>query len=130
MKKTTDKIVIPTETQGGLAAPLAGHFGRAPYFTVVELDNNTVLNVSAVANVSEHLGGVGSPHDHLTKLQPKAIVVHGMGPRGIMAFNSSGIEVLKTTAGTVKEVVDAYTAGNLGALTEGCPDAHNHEHEH
>ncbi len=87
-----------------------------------------MLNISAVANQSEHLGGVGSPHDHLTKLQPEAIVVHGMGPRGIMAFNSSGIEVLKTTAGTVQEVVDEYTTGKLGALTEGCPDAQHHDH--
>jgi predicted Fe-Mo cluster-binding NifX family protein len=122
----TDKIIIPTETQDGLAAPVAEHFGRAPFFTVIELDDNAILNITHVANVSEHLGGIGSPHDHLTKLHPKALLVHGMGPRGIMAFNSSGIEVLKTTATTVKEAVEAYTQGKLGALSEGCPDAHHH----
>jgi len=122
----TDKIIIPTENKEGLNAPLAQHFGRAPYFTVVELDNGKVTNVTAVANTSEHVGGTGSPHDVLTQLQPKAVVVHGMGPRGIMAFQSVGIQVLKANAETVKEVVEAYTQGKLQELTEGCPDAHHH----
>ena len=101
VKRLTNKIIIPTDNQEGINAPLAEHFGRAPYFTVVELDNKgEVTNVKAVANVSEHVGGTGSPHDHLTKLQPTAIVVHGMGPRGITAFQSAGIEVLKANANT------------------------------
>src|SRR5665648_550536 len=122
----TDKIIVPTENQDGINASVAQHFGRAPYFTVIELDKGNVSNIAAVANTSEHVGGTGSPHDVLTKLQPKAIVVRGMGPRGIMAFQSAGIQVLKTNADTVKEVIAAYTQGKLEELTEGCPDAHHH----
>ncbi len=124
----TDKIIIPTDTQDGLTAQLAEHFGRAPYFTVVELgDKWEITNVTAVANQSEHVGGVGSPHDSLTKLHPKAIIVYGMGPRGITAFKDFGIEVLKANASTVKENVDAFKQGKLEELSEGCPDAH-HQH--
>jgi predicted Fe-Mo cluster-binding NifX family protein len=122
----TEKIIIPTENHDGINAPLAQHFGRAPYFTVVDLDDGKVTLVMAVSNTSEHVGGSGSPHDVLTRLQPKAVIVYGMGPRGIMAFESSGISVLKAEGTTVKEVVDAYLAGKLEALTEGCPDAHHH----
>ena len=126
----TNKIIIPTDNQEGINAPLAEHFGRAPYFTVVEFDSKgEVTNVNAVTNVSEHVGGTGSPHDHLTKLQPTAIVVHGMGPRGITAFQSAGIEVLKANANTVKEVVEAYKQDKLEELTEGCPNAAHHDHE-
>jgi predicted Fe-Mo cluster-binding NifX family protein len=129
VKILTDKIIVPTDTQDGLTAQIAEHFGRAPYFTVVELgDKWEIANVTAVANVSEHLGGTGSPHDHLTKLHPKAIVVYGMGPRGITAFQSAGIEVLKANANTVKEVVEAYKQGRLEELSEGCPHAHHHDH--
>jgi predicted Fe-Mo cluster-binding NifX family protein len=130
VKILTDKIIVPTDTQDGLNAHLAQHFGRAPYFTVVELgDKWEIANVTAVANVSEHMGGMGVPPDHLIKLHPKAIVVYGMGPRGIMAFQNAGIEVLKANADTVKEVVEAYKQGRLEELTEGCPDAqHHHDH--
>ena len=110
-----------------LTAPIAEHFGRAPYFTIIDLDSDKkwdVANVKAIENTSEHMGGIGSPHDSLTKLHPKALIVHGMGPRGIMAFQSAGIEVLKANANTVKEVVEAYKQGKLAELTEGCP-THN-----
>ncbi len=124
----TDKLIVATENQDGINAPLAEHFGRAPYFTIVELNNNEVSNVSTVKNVSEHVGGTGSPHDYITQLQPKALIVYGMGPRGIMAFQSAGIEVLKASGSTVKEVVEAYKQGILEELTEGCPHAHHHDH--
>jgi predicted Fe-Mo cluster-binding NifX family protein len=127
----TVKLIVPTENQEGINAPLAEHFGRSPYFTIIELDNKgEVANVNTVKNVSEHVGGTGSPHDYITELHPKALIVYGMGPRGIMAFQSAGIEVLKASGSTVKEVVEAYKQGKLEQLTEGCPEAHHHDEHH
>ena len=124
----TDKIVIPTENQEGVNSAVAEHFGRAPYFTVVELDSKgEVVNVLAITNTSEHVGGTGSPHDSITALKPKALIVHGMGPRGIEAFQSAGIEVLKANGNTVKELIESYKQGKLGDLNEACPHAHHHE---
>ncbi len=124
-----DRLIVATENQDGLTAPVAEHFGRAPYFTIIDLDSDKkwdVSDVKAIDNTSEHRGGVGSPHDFLTKLHPKAVIVRGMGPRGIAAFQSAGIEVLQANAGTVQEVVDAYKQGRLAELTEGCAEAHHH----
>lgn len=124
-----DRIVIATENQEGINAPLAEHFGRAPYFTVIDIDNKGgIAGVKPLPNVSEHVGGTGSPHDYITELKPNALIVHGMGPRGIMAFQSAGIQVLKANANTVKEVIEAYKQGKLEGLTEACPHAHHHEH--
>jgi predicted Fe-Mo cluster-binding NifX family protein len=128
-----DRLIVPTENQDGITAPVAEHFGRAPYFTIIDLDSDKkwdVANIKAIENVSEHMGGTGSPHDIISELHPKALIVHGMGPRGITAFQSSGIEVLKANANTVKEVVEAYKQGKLSELTEGCPDAQHHDHDH
>jgi predicted Fe-Mo cluster-binding NifX family protein len=126
-----DRVIVPTEDQQGLNARLAEHFGRAPYYTVVDFDNRgEVTSIKVVANVSEHVGGTGSPHDHIIDLQPKALIVHGMGTRGITAFQNSGIEVLKTNSNTVKEIVDEYKQGKLEEITESCPDAHHDEHHH
>ncbi len=123
----TDKIIVPTETQDGLTAPIAQHFGRAPYFTVVELgDKWEVAKVTAVENVSEHRGGVGVPPDHLCKLHPKAIVVCGMGPKGINTFKSQGVDVLQATGATVQDAVEAYIQGKLEDLSQGCAGAHHH----
>jgi len=120
------RLVVATENRDGIDAPLAQHFGRAPYFTVIDINNNEVESVRAMPNVSEHVGGTGSPHDYIIQLKPKALIVHGMGPRGIMAFESVGIQVLKANGNTVKEAIEAYKQGKLEGLTEACPDAHHH----
>ena len=123
----TDRIVIPAEDQKGLNAHLAEHFGRAPYYTVVDFDENgEVANVKTVPNVGEHAGGMGYSHDHILELQPKAIIVYGMGPRGLTSFQSAGVAVLKANANTVSEVVAAYKDDKLQELTEGCEHAHHH----
>ncbi|XHH09523.1 MAG: NifB/NifX family molybdenum-iron cluster-binding protein [Candidatus Bathyarchaeia archaeon] len=122
----TEKIVVPTENQEGMNAQVAEHFGRTPYFTVVELDNGKVVKVDTVTNTSEHVGGVGTAFEQIIALNPKAIIVNGMGPRGIMNFNNAGVKVLRATAQVVNKVVEAYNAGQLEDLTEGCSEAHHH----
>jgi predicted Fe-Mo cluster-binding NifX family protein len=122
----TDRIVIPTENQQGLNARLAEHFERAPYYTVLELDGNEVSNVKTVPNVGEHAGGRGYSHDHILELQPNAIIVYGMGPRGLDTFQSSGVVVLRANANTINEVMVAYKNDKLQELTEGFEHAHHH----
>jgi len=122
-----NRIVIPTIGQEGLNDSLAQHFGRAPYFAVVDLnDNGEVANVKTVSNVGEHAGGMGHAHDHILELQANVIIVYGMGPRGLNTFQGAGVTVLRANADTVKEVIAAYKDGKLQALTEGCEDAHHH----
>jgi predicted Fe-Mo cluster-binding NifX family protein len=121
------RLIVPAASQDGLNANLAEHFGRAPYFAVVDLnDNGEVANVKTVPNVGEHAGGMGYTHDHILGLQPNAIVVYGMGPRGLNTFQSAGVAVLRANANTVGEVVAAYKDNKLQELTDGCEHAHHH----
>jgi predicted Fe-Mo cluster-binding NifX family protein len=121
------RIVVPAASQEGLKANLAEHFGRAPYFAVVDLsDNGDIKNVKTVPNVGEHAGGMGYTHDHILGLQPNAIIVYGMGPRGLNTFQSACVAVMRANAKTVGEVVAAYKNDQLQELTEGCEHAHHH----
>ena len=128
----TDRIVIPADDQNGLNAHLAEHFGRAPYYTVVDFDEKgEVSNVKTVPNVSEHAGGTGYAHDQIMEeLKPNAIIVYGMGPRGLNTFQSAGVAVLKANANTVSEAVAAYKEDKLQELTEGCEHAQHHADDH
>jgi len=121
------RIVVPVVDKSGLNAQLAEHFGRAPYFAVVELDENgEVSEVKTVPNIGEHAGGRGQTHDHILELQPNAIIVYGMGPRGLSTFQSAGVAVLRANANTVSEVIAAHKYDKLQELTEGCHQAHHH----
>jgi predicted Fe-Mo cluster-binding NifX family protein len=118
------KIVIPVLDESGLNAQLSGHFGRAPYFAVVDLDEDgRVSDQTTIANVSEHFGGVGRPPDRILQLKPSALITYGMGPRALSIFQNAKVAVLRTNAKTVREVVAAYNNDELEELTEGCREA-------
>ena len=121
------RIVVPAVDKSGLNAQLAEHFGRAPYFAVVDLDEKgEVSEVKAIPNIGEYAGGRGQTHDNILELQPNAIIVYGMGPRGLSTFQSAGVAVLRANANTVSEVIAAYKDDKLQELTEGCHHAHHH----
>jgi predicted Fe-Mo cluster-binding NifX family protein len=123
------RIVIPVENQDALEAPIAEHFGRAPFFVVVDLDEKgKVASVKTEANTGEHQGGTGHPHENLLALKPNVILACGMGPGGLASFQNAGVNVLKATAKTVQEAVTQFKAGKLEKLTGGCEHAHHHTH--
>ncbi len=118
------RIVIPVEDANGLDARLSQHFGRAPYFTVVELDEKgKVLNLQTVPNRSEHFGGMGRPSENIMRLRPNSVITYGMGPRALNMFQNANIAVLQANKYIVKDLIDAYNRDELVELTEGCHHA-------
>lgn len=121
------RIVVPVVDESGLNAQLSEHFGRAPFFAVVDLsENDEISDVKTVANVGEHFGGSGQRADFILQLKPNAIITYGMGPRGLGIYQSVRVAVLRANAKTVREVIAAYKNDELQELTEGCHQAHHH----
>jgi predicted Fe-Mo cluster-binding NifX family protein len=124
----TKRLVMPVENQAGLEAPIAQHFGKAPYFAVVDLDgDNTVLNIKTEMNRSEHAGGIGLPHENLLVLKPDMFVVYGMGPGCLRSLQSTGMTVLKAVGNTVNDIVTAFKQGQLKPLEGGCDHSQHHD---
>lgn len=120
----TTRILIPTDDMEG--NEVSEHFGRAPYFAVIDLDDiGTAIEMKVHPNTGEHSGGKGHAHNNVHKFQPRAVIVQGMGPRGIMSFQSQNIAVLRANSQSVQEIVQAYNRNELEELTEGCADAHH-----
>ena len=118
------KLVIPVEKFDRENSTIFPHFGRAPSFAVVELlQDGSMKSISSVDNVAEHFGGHGGAETLVSNLEPNALVVKGMGPRGLQAFQSRGIAVFTGDVTTVKDAVSAYLGGKLVGLTEPCKDA-------
>ena len=116
--------MVPVIDDSGINARLSEHFGRAPYFAVVELDEaGQVTDQKVVANVSEHFGGTGRPPDRILQLQPDALITYGMGPRALAIFQNARVAVLRANANTVKAIITGYNNNALEELTEGCHQA-------
>lgn len=125
-KKKTVRVVVPVVDEKGMNALLSEHFGRAPFFAVVDInEKGEVVDLKTIPNVSEHFGGTGHPPHRILQLSPDAVITHGMGPRGLSIFQNARVAVVRATANTVKEVIKAYTKDELTELTEGCLHAHH-----
>jgi len=120
----TVRIVIPVIDESGLDAQLSEHFGRTPYFAVVEVDEKGyMVSLKTVANAGEHFGGSGRRADFILQLKPNVIITYGMGPRGLGIYQSVRVAVLRANANTVRQVIEAYNKNELEELTEGCHEA-------
>jgi predicted Fe-Mo cluster-binding NifX family protein len=126
------RIMMPVEDNSGLEAKVAHHFGMAPYFAMVELDDNQKNpKVIIELNKSEHMGGApGHSHKSFLALKPDTVIAYSMGPGAFNTFQNAGITVLKATEDTVKENTEAFKQGKLRELIDRCEHAHHHEHEH
>jgi predicted Fe-Mo cluster-binding NifX family protein len=127
----TKRIMIPVEDENGLEAQLAHHFGRAPYFAIVELNEKQQLSqVKTEPNRSEHMGGAsGHSHESFLEVKPDIVVAYTMGPGALNTFKNAGVTVLQATSDTVKGNIESFKEGKLKELMGGCEHAHHHEHE-
>ncbi len=118
------RVVFPVVDAKGVDSRLSGHFGRAPFFSVFDLnDDEKLLGHRTVPNESEHFGGIGFPPDRILQLTPDAVITYGMGPRALVRFQNARVAVLKANTDTVKDLLSAYTNDELEELTEGCHHA-------
>jgi predicted Fe-Mo cluster-binding NifX family protein len=118
------KICIPTMGEGGMQEAVCQHFGRAPTFTMVDSDSG---ELKVLPNVSEHMGGVGLPTETIFAEGVQVMVVGGLGPKAVLAFNQAGVDVFVGAFGTVKDAVDDWRAE---MLTRADMDNACREHKH
>ena len=121
------RIVVPVSGERGIDYKLSQHFGRAPFYAIIDLDNKgQVIGQGTIANTSEHFGGVGLPPERILQLKPKALVTYGLGSKALRIFQDAGVAVLRTEANNLTEVVKNYNNNELQELTQGCHHARHH----
>ena len=109
------KICIPTETNDGKSAVVYGHFGSAPYFTIIDTDKDTV---EIISNANQHHShGMCQPMSALDGKSIDAVVTGGMGGRAVQKLNESGIKAYREIPGTVADIVSQFTKGGLDEIT-------------
>ena len=118
------KVCIPTMGSSGMDEALCQHFGRAPTFTVIDLDTG---KVKILRNVSEHMGGSGIPAETILAEGVQVMIVGGLGPKAVSAFSQAGVDVFVGASGTVKDAIEDWRADMLtrADLENACKD-HKH----
>ncbi len=107
-------IAVPSVNPGGLESALMPHFGHCDVFTIVEMDEGQVKNVSTLPNMPHEHGGCTAPVRYLADHGVKIMLAGGMGMRPLQAFLQSGVDVFFSgLAKTVDKAVRDYADGKL-----------------
>lgn len=114
------RVVVPCETDETLDSMRSGHFGHAPWLTVVDLDESMKpLSVTAVKNADHDAMGCGGVIEHVMGLGADAIITAGMGYPPFTRFTQAGVKVYvdRETPG-VGDVLVKFVAGDITLMGE------------
>ena len=119
------KIVVSLGDNNGLESTLSGHFGRSPYYAVVEVVGGRIESVDIVENPRER--GL-RPGEYCLRVNARYVIIKsdgGIGVRALRLFREKGVEVLSVDASTLKEAVQKFLRGEYEYFEgEGCRGVH------
>ena len=123
---------------------VSAHFGRAPEFTFITIENNEVVEKEVLQNPGHTVGSIPK---FVNDQGAKCMIAGGMGPRAVDFFNQYGIEVIMGVSGkiddVVREILDGTLEGGESLCSPGggkgygvdkihteADDDHEHHHHH
>ena len=121
------KIAITAESNNGLESTVAQHFGHAPYFILVDVENGEVTATQGVANPFVNGHAPGQIPGFIHEQHADVMLSGGMGGRAIQFFQQAGIQAATGASGTVRQALESYLGGKL---SEAAPCDESVEHGH
>jgi predicted Fe-Mo cluster-binding NifX family protein len=113
------RIAVPSVAEGGLDGQRSGHFGHCDVFTLVDVENGLIKEVSTVSNQEHVQGGCMVPVNLLSSHQVNALIVGGIGMRPLMGFRQAGIDVYYDGERPhIRPVVEDLIMGKLPQISE------------
>lgn len=118
---------IPTEGNSGIADRVCGHFGSAPYFTLIDTETNQVTVLSNQNLHHEH--GACNPMQALAAHPVDCVICTGMGRNAVEKLMARGITLFRAPSASVEETLAGLKAGDLSVmdLRQACA-GHDHRH--
>ena len=126
--RRTKRVAVSVDDSNGLDSVVSAHFGRCPYYILVDLDDREVRQVSAVANPNYGRHAPGTVPTFIQNQGADVMLAGGMGRRAIALFQEYGIQAVTGAAGSVRHALEQYLGGEL-QRAEPCSTSLGHDHE-
>jgi predicted Fe-Mo cluster-binding NifX family protein len=124
------RICIPTVDEQGLGGRLSAHFGRAPFYTVVDEATGAVTSVAN--SHAEHEHGGCAPTSLVTGERLEAVICRGLGRGAHARLTAAGVRVYLSGAADVAGALADWRAGRAQEVMSEqlcCGHGHGHGHE-
>jgi len=122
------RIAVSADNSNGLDSVVSPHFGRCPYYILVDLDDQEVKQVNAVANPNYGRHAPGTVPTFIRDQGADVMLAGGMGRRAIALFEQYGIQASTGAAGSVRHALEQYLGGEMQGA-EPCSTSLGHHHE-
>ena len=119
------RIAFSADSIADLDAGIHPHFGRCPYFVLVDVGAETPESVSTIENPFYARHEPGQVPAFIHQQGAQVMVTGGMGGRAVEMFEQLGIEPVTGAEGTVRQALAQYLAGSLTGAGS-CTDGHDH----
>jgi predicted Fe-Mo cluster-binding NifX family protein len=121
------RIAISADNNDGLDSIVSPHFGRCPYFVLVDLQGQEVQAIAAIDNPYYGSHQPGQVPAFISSHNVNVMLTGGMGGRAIMFFDQFGIQAVTGAAGTVRQSLERYLGGGLQGAAP-CRESVEHAH--
>jgi len=121
------KIAVTAENNNGLESAVAQHFGHAPYFILVDVENGEVTATQGVANPFVDGHAPGQVPGFIKEQKADVMLSGGMGGRAIQFFEQAGIQAATGASGTVRQALENFLGGKLKEAAP-CDESVAHGH--
>jgi predicted Fe-Mo cluster-binding NifX family protein len=118
------KIAFPVVKDKGMESKVHGHFGSAPFFVFVDINNDSIDVYENPDKDHEH--GACNPMAALGGRRVEGVVVGGIGGGALKKLNDDGITVYRAVEGSVAENAGMIKAGTLPVFTPDQVCGHHH----
>jgi len=97
----------------------SGHFGHCDVFTIIDVVEGKIKEISTVQNGEHVQGGCMVPVNLLAGHKVDAIIVGGIGMRPLMGFKQVGIDVYHDAERIdIEPVVEDLVSGQLPMISD------------
>lgn len=126
------RIAISADTNNGLESQVAHHFGRCPFFAIVDVEGNEVSCVELINNPYYGNHQPGQVPGFIQQQNANVMLAGGMGRRAIDFFHQLGIEAATGVSGSIRDALESYLGGELSgaAPCKESEEHHGHGHHH
>ncbi len=121
------RIAISADDGRGLDSVVSPHFGRCPYFILVDLEESKVKQVQAINNPFYGNHQPGQVPGFISQQGADVMLTGGMGGRAIGFFEQYNIQAVTGAYGTVQHALEQYLKGQLQGAAP-CRESIEHGH--
>ena len=105
---SVERIAVPIKEKEDLDSTISPLFARAPYFTIITLEDNVIKNIETITNKTIKYPHGAGPILAKTLIEAKVnkVVAKEIGPTVLEILQQEKVEIIKTDKDKLKNIIE------------------------